>query len=103
MAGPGSKHATLVGGSKKHGGPDLGPTRAKAAWARMGVNAHSLAEQLAAAKDFDGSPRLTVRMAATLQGFPREWEFVGEKDPAVQAGWQRVSAAGSSGTRDLDR
>ena len=25
---------TLVGGSKKHGGPDLGPTRSRAAWAR---------------------------------------------------------------------
>ena len=25
---------TLVGGSKKHGGPDLGPTRAKQAWAK---------------------------------------------------------------------
>ena len=28
---------TLVGGSKKHGGPDLGPTRAKRAWAAMHV------------------------------------------------------------------
>lgn len=27
---------TLVGGSKKHGGPDLGPTRAKNAWAELG-------------------------------------------------------------------
>ena len=25
---------TLVGGSKKHGGPDLGPTRARSAWAQ---------------------------------------------------------------------
>ncbi len=29
---------TLVGGSKKHGGPDLGPTRAKRAWAVLGVD-----------------------------------------------------------------
>ena len=29
---------TLVGGSKKHGGPDLGPTRAKKAWAALGVD-----------------------------------------------------------------
>jgi DNA (cytosine-5)-methyltransferase 1 len=28
---------TLVGGSKKHGGPDLGPTRAKRAWAALGI------------------------------------------------------------------
>ena len=33
---------TLVGGSKKHGGPDLGPTRAKKAWASLGVDAHLL-------------------------------------------------------------
>ncbi len=29
---------TLVGGSKKHGGADLGPTRARRAWAALGVN-----------------------------------------------------------------
>lgn len=29
---------TLVGGSKKHGGPDLGPTRARKAWAEMGID-----------------------------------------------------------------
>ena len=28
---------TIVGGSKNHGGPDLGPTRAKKAWATLGV------------------------------------------------------------------
>ncbi len=26
---------TIVGGSKKHGGPDLGPTRARAAWRKL--------------------------------------------------------------------
>ncbi len=34
---------TIVGGSKKHGGPDLGPTRARAAWAEMGVNGLGIA------------------------------------------------------------
>src|SRR5690606_3646683 len=29
---------TIVGGSKKHGGPDLGPTRAKREWAKLGVD-----------------------------------------------------------------
>lgn len=28
---------TIVGGSKKHGGPDLGPIRARKAWAQLGV------------------------------------------------------------------
>ena len=40
----GSIAPTLVGGSKKHGGPDLGPTQAKKQWAAMGVNAHLVAE-----------------------------------------------------------
>lgn len=30
--------ASLVGSSKKHGGPDLRPTRAKRAWAALGVD-----------------------------------------------------------------
>jgi DNA (cytosine-5)-methyltransferase 1 len=57
---------TIVGGSKKHGGPDLGPVRARKAWAELGV---------------DG---LTVRMAARLQGFPDSWEFAGRKTAAYR-------------------
>lgn len=69
---------TLVGGSKKHGGPDLGPTRAKAAWKTLGVDAMGLADE-APARDFVGMPRLTVRMAARLQGFDDAWAFQGRK------------------------
>lgn len=69
---------TLVGGSKKHGGADLGPTRAKAAWEALGVNGRSLADH-PPALDHTGMPRLTVRMAARLQGFPDNWEFTGGK------------------------
>ena len=69
---------TLVGGSKKHGGPDLGPTRARVAWAELGVKGTSLAEN-APGPDVpaDEMPRLTVRMAARIQGFPDEWQFDG--------------------------
>ena len=74
---------TLVGGSKKHGGPDLGPTRAKRAWAKLGVNAHTIAE-LPPGPDDEGPPRLTVSMAATLQGFPPDWEVVGRKTAAYR-------------------
>lgn len=69
---------TLVGGSKKHGGPDLGPTRARSAWAELGVNGKSLANE-APEKTFRGDPRLTLRMAALVQGFPPEWQFSGNK------------------------
>ena len=74
---------TLVGGSKKHGGPDLGPTRSRAAWAALGVDGRSLANE-SPAPDFAGSPRLTVRMCARLQGFPDDWQFAGKKTPAYR-------------------
>lgn len=74
---------TLVGGSKKHGGPDLGPTRAKRAWAALGVDGNGLADE-APCPDFEGMPRLTPRMAARLQGFPDEWIFSGKKTAAYR-------------------
>jgi DNA (cytosine-5)-methyltransferase 1 len=74
---------TLVGGSKKHGGPDLGPTRAKRQWAELGVNGHLVAKQ-APDPDFVGDPYLTVRMAARIQGFDRKWEFSGAKTSAYR-------------------
>lgn len=69
---------TLVGGSKKHGGPDLGPTRAKAAWASIGVDGMGLWDE-APPRDFVGMPRLTTRMTARIQGFPDDWQFFGRK------------------------
>ena len=69
---------TIVGGSKKHGGADLGPTRSRLAWASLGVNGKSLAEE-APDPDFVGMPRLTLRMAARIQGFPDDWQFSGKK------------------------
>jgi DNA (cytosine-5)-methyltransferase 1 len=74
---------TLVGGSKKHGGPDLGPTRSRAAWAALGVDGRGLANEAPAA-DFEGMPRLTVRMCARVQGFPDDWQFTGKKTPSYR-------------------
>ena len=74
---------TIVGGSKKHGGPDLGPTRARQAWSKLGVNGKSIAN-VEPEVDFQGDPRLTVRMVARLQGFPDDWEFWGKKTPAYR-------------------
>lgn len=71
---------TLVGGSHKHGGPDLGPTRARAAWLKLGVDGKGLADAPPRRDDpVDHLPRLTVPMAATIQGFPPEWQFSGRK------------------------
>lgn len=71
---------TLVGGSKKHGGPDLGPTRAKAQWAALGVDGMGLANDAPDSTFPVGAkPRLTVRMAARVQGFPDQWQFAGKK------------------------
>jgi DNA (cytosine-5)-methyltransferase 1 len=74
---------TIVGGSLKHGGPDLGPTRAKKAWAALGVDGHGVVDH-APGKDFVGMPRLTVRMVARLQGFSDKWIFTGKKTPAYR-------------------
>lgn len=95
---------TLVGGSKKHGGPDLGPTRSRKAWAELGVDGAGLANE-APDPDFVGMPRLTVRMAARIQGFPDSWQFAGKKTasyrqvgnafppPVAQAVGVQISAA----------
>jgi len=74
---------TIVGGSLKHGGPDLGPTRAKRAWEALSVDGHGIAKE-APDRDFVGMPKLTVRMVARLQGFPDAWEFSGAKTAAYR-------------------
>ncbi len=74
---------TLVGGSKKHGGADLGPTRARSAWASLGVDGRSLAES-APMPGFSGIPKLTIRMTARIQGFPDSWQFAGGKTSAYR-------------------
>ena len=74
---------TIVGGSLKHGGPDLGPVRARRAWAQLGVDGMGLADE-PPPTNFNGMPRLTLPMVARLQGFPDDWEFVGGKTKAYR-------------------
>ncbi len=77
---------TLVGGSWNRGGPDLGPSGSKKRWAMMGVNGGTVAD-FPPGPDFDWRPELgpaggvplTVAQAATLQGFPTDWQFSGTK------------------------
>ena len=90
---------TVVGGSKKHGGPDLGPTRAKREWQALGVNAHRIADEDEIPREdfrgvvgrnglvregYENMPQLSVSMVAKLQGFPTNWEFQGRKTHAYR-------------------
>lgn len=75
---------TIVGGSKKHGGADLGPTRAKRAWAEMGVDALGIANEAPGPGDkFEVGPKLTTEMVERIQGWLPEkgfkWKFAGRK------------------------
>jgi DNA (cytosine-5)-methyltransferase 1 len=76
---------TIVGGSRKHGGPDLGPTRARNDWLRLHVDGKGLADAPPKASDpVDHLPRLTLPMAAAIQGFPSSWRFYGRKTAAYR-------------------
>lgn len=96
MAADGWKHAdewakladgvgpTIVGGSKKHGGADLGPTRAKEAWRRLFVDGKGVADAPPSSDAPSAKvsmPRLTIPMVARLQGWQEEdrWVFEGRK------------------------
>jgi DNA (cytosine-5)-methyltransferase 1 len=78
---------TVVGGSKKHGGADLGPTRAKRAWEALWVDAHGIAD-LPPGYDWEREmhprgPKLTVEMVQKIQGWHgpdfEDWEIRGRK------------------------
>jgi DNA (cytosine-5)-methyltransferase 1 len=74
---------TIVGGSKKHGGADLGPTRAKRAWRALGVDALGVADAAPSASDpVTLLPKLTCEMVAKIQGWDGreyQWQFTGRK------------------------
>jgi len=76
---------TIVGGSRKHGGPDLGPTRARQQWLGLRVDGRGIANEAPPPEfPFSGIPRLTTRMVARLQGFPDFWLFAGSKTAAYR-------------------
>ena len=76
---------TIVGGSKKHGGPDLGPTWARRAWAALGVDGLGVADH--------PRPGLPTRPAAqadrgawspACRGSLDGWSFSGRKTAAYR-------------------
>ncbi|MDR3081670.1 MAG: DNA cytosine methyltransferase [Streptomyces sp.] len=79
---------TLVGGSKNRGGADLGPTGSKNKWATMGVNGHTLGNEVPDAGFVwdpelgrDHMVKITPEQAAVIQGFPETWSVSGPKTP----------------------
>ena len=97
---------TIVGGSKKHGGADLGPTRAKRAWAELGVDGIGVADKAPGA-DADPllTPRLTCEMVARLQGWQVDWgwQFSGRKTARYRQIGNALPALGRGGGRDRHR
>ncbi|MFF7193048.1 DNA cytosine methyltransferase [Streptomyces sp. NPDC008079] len=111
---------TLVGGSKKHGGADLGPSRAKEAWRKLGVCGLGVANDPSDLQDperdlyAERGPKLTVLQAATIQGFPEDWKFSGRKTaayrqvgnafppPVAEAVGKQIVAALAAGKREKD-
>ena len=93
---------TIVGGSKKHGGADLGPTRAKQAWAALGVDGLGLADEApgpgrrgdapapADLRDGNQAAGLAGRVGLAVQR---------PQDGQVPADRQRVPAPGGRGGR----
>ena len=76
---------TIVGGSKKHGGPDLGPTRARQEWRGLGVDGLGIADEAPdSSKPVNFLPKLTLQMVARLQGFDPDWTFAGRKTAAYR-------------------
>jgi DNA (cytosine-5)-methyltransferase 1 len=53
------------------------------AWSKLGVDGRGLADE-PPQKGFVGDPRITVKMAALIQGFPPEWKFIGRKTAAYK-------------------
>lgn len=119
LAKSGDVAPTLVGGSKKHGGADLGPTRAKEAWRKLGVCGLGVANEPEDMQDAkrdlysERGPKLTVSQAAIIQGFPKDWKFSGRKTaayrqvgnafppPVAQAVGRQIAAALAAGTKEI--
>lgn len=71
---------TIVGGSEKSGQMGFSSSFQRDDWRRLGIDPSQLAAEAPPADaPSDHLPRLTLRMGATLQGFPRDWIFEGNK------------------------
>ena len=92
---------TIVGGSKKHGGPDLGPARARKEWATLGVDGPRHSE-------FPPAPRLQWSATAysphgcSNSRVPRFMGVLRRQDTPMSPDRERLAAtAGESSCRRL--
>ena len=97
---------TIVGGSKKHGGADLGPTRAKRAWREMGVDALGVADAAPSADDpADPAAQADLRdgrQASRLERRRVPMDVHRPEDLHLPADRQRLPAAGRARARGVD-
>ena len=94
---------TIVGGSKKHGGADLGPTRAKRAWAELGVDGIGVADSAPGAGRGPGAVApADLRDGGQAAGLAGRLGLAVQRpqDRALPADRQRVPASGRGGGRD---
>ncbi len=73
---------TLVGGSKKHGGPDLGPVRAKMHGAELGVDGRGVANM--ALNRTLRNATINKQNVGKNPGFPDTWTFGKKKTAACR-------------------
>ena len=85
---------TIVGGSKKHGGPDLGPTRARRAWAEMQVEGKSIA---------DKAPDPDSAHDCPYPGFSRYMGIRQDQNTCLSHDWQCIPTPCRKGSRRKDK
>ncbi|MFJ2675217.1 DNA cytosine methyltransferase [Streptomyces sp. NPDC087525] len=82
----------IMGGATGRGGADLGATRAKAIWARWGINGGTVGDSVPGpefrlnfeVEPRDGLAKITVAQVALLQGFSSDWKIHGLKTSAYR-------------------
>ena len=83
---------TIVGGSRKHGGPDLGPTRARKAWASLGVDGKGIWNS-APDPEFCGNAEADNPYGSEAAGLSRRVAVLRKQDRLLPPSWQRISPA----------
>jgi len=70
---------TIIGGSARKQGMDLGQRNAQLAWEDKGVNGKAIAKLAPGPDDTAENVTLTLSMLAWLQNFPAQWQFQGSR------------------------